>query len=39
VADKLGARREGTLHDRLRLTHGLVDAYLYALLRRDVRPR
>jgi RimJ/RimL family protein N-acetyltransferase len=39
VADKLGARREGILHDRLRLTHGLVDAHLYALLRRDVRPR
>ncbi len=37
VADKLGARREGLLHDRLKLRHGLVDAWLYALLKRDLR--
>lgn len=37
VADKLGAQREGLLRDRLRLTHGLVDAFVYSLLRRDVR--
>lgn len=38
VADKLGARREGVLRDRLRLQHGLVDAYVYALLKRDHHP-
>ncbi len=37
VAEKLGARPEGVLHDRLKLSHGLVDAHLYALLRRDLR--
>lgn len=36
VAHRLGARFEGTLHDRLSLPHGVVDAYLYALLKRDV---
>lgn len=38
VAHRLGARLEGTLHDRLALPHGVVDAYLYALLKRDIRP-
>lgn len=37
VAAKLGARFEGTLHDRLHLGHGIVDAYLFALLKRDVQ--
>lgn len=37
VAEKVGARYEGILHDRLKLRHGLVDAHLYALLKRDVR--
>ncbi len=37
VADKLGAQREGLLRDRLRLTEGLVDAYVYSLLKRDIR--
>jgi len=37
VADKLGARQEGLLHDRLKLRHGTVDAWLYALLKRDLR--
>jgi len=37
VAEKVGARREGILRDRLKLRHGLVDAYLYALVKRDVR--
>lgn len=38
VADKLGARCEGCLRDRLRLPHGLVDAYVYALVKRDGFP-
>lgn len=37
VAEKLGARYEGILHDRLKLRHGLVDAHLFALLKRDLR--
>ena len=37
VAEKLGARPEGLLHDRLRLRDGLSDAHLYALLARDFR--
>jgi len=37
VADKLGARLEGLLRDRLRLRDGLSDAHLYALLARDFR--
>ena len=36
VAEKLGAEPEATLKDRLRLDHGLVDAYLYALLKRTM---
>lgn len=35
VAEKLGARCEGVLGDRLKLKEGLVDAYVYAVLKRD----
>ncbi|MGD9752804.1 MAG: GNAT family N-acetyltransferase [Acidimicrobiia bacterium] len=35
VADKLGATCEGRLRDRLRLPHGLVDAYVYSLIKRQ----
>lgn len=38
VAEKLGASREGLVRRRLLLAHGPADAYLYGLLRSELRP-
>lgn len=38
VADKLGAVREGCLRERIHLRGAVHDAWLYALLLRDVAP-